>query len=240
MKRLLLVLATLIFAFEFQIHAAETVDIPEEELAKESVLPKFDRPDSVKNRNVVMDKKIEFGAYYGANFSEPIYNQSKLGVNIGYHWSEEDAVMFNLAMWMSGRNSQYVPSIEEKGNTYDFSQTPNLQYSVWANYERNAYYGKISLTKQGVMNLSLYPIAGLGMTKFEHKMYPGLNGGIGQKFYFNKSLALRIDFKIQYQQTVNPFLGNNRLKVGQHPDPGEFSDKWDIGTVLDVGMSYLF
>lgn len=220
--------------------AAETVDIPEDELARESVLPKFDRPDNVKNRNVITNKKVEFGAYLGSNFTEPIYNQSKIGINVGYHFSEDAAFTVNFAKWMSGRNSQYVPSIEKQG-PYDFGRTPNLEYSLWGNYELNSYYGKISLTKQGVMNLSLYPIMGVGVTKYTNKTYPGANFGVGQKFYFGKALALRIDFKLQYQQAPNPFLGEKKLLTTQPaPSAGDFSDKWALGTIMDMGMSYLF
>ena len=220
--------------------AAESIDIPEDELARESVLPKFDRPDNVRNRNVVTAKRTEMGLYYGANFTEPIYNQSKLGLNLGYHWSEDSAIMFNFAKWMSGRNAQYVPGIEEKHGSIDFSRTPDLEYSLWANYELKAYYGKISLTKQGVMNLSLYPIMGAGVTKYTHKTYPGINAGVGQKFYFGPSLALRIDFKFQYQQGPNPFLTNLGKAPAAVPDGGAFEDKFRLDNVMDLGLSFLF
>lgn len=219
---------------------AQSLEIPEEELAKESVLPKFDRPDNVRHRNVVTDKKVEFGVYFGSNFTEPIYNQSKLGVNAGYHISEDAAIMFNFAKWTGGLNTQYVPSIEETGSL-DFSRVPVLEYSLWGNYELKSYYGKISLTKKGVMNLSLYPIMGLGLTKYVHKVYPGINGGVGQKFYFGNSMALRIDFKLQYQQGPNPFLEGGLQKSNTtKPDPSEFSDKWSLDTIFDLGLSFLF
>jgi len=222
--------------------ASETIDIPEEELARESVLPHFDRPDNIKNRNVVSAKKVEVGIYYGGNFTEPIYNQSKIGLNGGYHFSEDSALMFNFAQWMSGRNSQYVPSIEKQGGTdpYDFNRVPDLKMSLWANYEVTAYYGKISLTKQGVMNLTMYPIFGLGVTQYTNKTYPGLNVGIGQRYYFTHALALRIDLKLQYSGAPNPFLGNNELKSSQPvPPASDFSDKYQLGTILDLGLSYL-
>ncbi|MFN7729653.1 MAG: outer membrane beta-barrel domain-containing protein [Bdellovibrio sp.] len=239
MKKLVLVMGLLLLTGAQQSLAADSVDIPEEELARESVLPRFDRPDNVKNRNVVTEKKVEFGAYVGSNFTEPIYNQMKFGFNLGYHWSEDASIMVNFAKWMDGRNSQYVPGIEQKGNL-DFSRAPNLEYSMWGNYELKTYYGKISLTKQGVMNLSVYPIMGVGVTKYTHKMYPGVNGGIGQKFYFGKSLALRIDFKLQYQQGPSPFLKGGLAKSQAAPDAGDFEDKFRLDNVMDIGLSYLF
>lgn len=221
-------------------HASEGINIPEDELARESVLPRFDRPDIVKNRHVTTDKKIEFGFYYGANFTEPIYNQSKLGLNLAYHYNEDSDIGLNFCKWMDGRNSQYVPGIESKHGNIDFNRVPNLEYSAWLNYELKAYYGKISLTKRGVMNLSLYPIFGLGMTKYTNKMYPGANVGIGQKFYLNPNWALRLDFKLQYQQGPNPFLANLGKSPSPAPDDGQFEDKFRLDNILDFGLSVMF
>jgi len=220
--------------------ASETVEIPQEELARESVLPRFDRPDNVKNRNVVTSHKVEFGVYYGLNFTEPIYNQSKIGFNAGYHLSEDSAIMVNFAQWMSGRNSLYVPNIQAQAPQTDYSRVPDLKDSIWVHYEVTAYYGKISLTKNGVMNTTLYPIFGAGATQYTNKVYPGIDVGVGQKFYFTKTIALRIDFKFQYQQSPNPFVGS-ALQVSQPaPSSGAFSDQWTLGNILDAGVSFLF
>lgn len=219
--------------------SAETIDFPEDELAQESVLPKFDRPDSVKKRNVVTEKKFEVGGYYGWNFLEPIYNQSKIGVNIGYHWNENSAFMVNYANWMSGLNKQYTDGLAEAPNNLNFDRAPKLKYSLYGHYEWKVFYGKISLTKQGVMNLSTYPIFGLGMTAYEHKNYPGVDFGFGQKFYFGKSLALRADIKLQYGQKPSPFLRGSMKETDPTPSAGDFKDRWELGTILDIGLSFL-
>ena len=219
--------------------AAETIDFPQDELAQESVLPKFDRPDSVKRRNVATEGKFEFGGYYGWNILEPIQNQSKIGFNLGYHWSEESALVLNYAHWMSGLNAQYTDGLAESPNSLDFSRAPKLKYSLFGHYEWKIFYGKISFTKAGVVNLSTYPIFGAGVTAYEHKTYPGVDFGIGQKFYFGKSFALRADFKLQYSQKPSPFLKGKMKFSDPLPEPGDFGNKWDLGTMLDVGVSFL-
>jgi outer membrane beta-barrel protein len=229
----------MILAQPFEARAADVIDYPEDELAQESVLPKFDRPDSVKKRNVVTEKKFEFGGYYGWNILEPIENQSKIGVNVGYHWSEESALILNYAQWMSGLNNQYTDGLAESPNNLDFSRAPKLKYSLYANYEWKIFYGKISFTKQGVVNLSTYPILGAGITAYEHKNYPGVDLGIGQKFYFGKSVALRADIKMQYSQKPSPFLQGSMKSTDPAPTANQFSDKWDFGTILDIGVSFL-
>jgi outer membrane beta-barrel protein len=220
--------------------ASDKIVIDQDELAQESVLPKFDRPDSVKNRNIVTENKLEVGLYYGWNILEPILNQSKVGLNLGYHLSEFNAISLNYSNWTSGLNTQYTDSLYSTSKL-DFDRSPKLKYSLYGHYEWKIFYGKISVTKKGVVNLSTYPILGVGTTAYEHKNYFGLNFGIGQKFYFNKSFALRADFKLQYQQKPSPFL-NGKMNYDNpvKPDPSDFKEVWDLGTMLEIGGSFLF
>jgi outer membrane beta-barrel protein len=218
--------------------AAETIEVPDDELAQESVSAKFERPDPVKNRNVITNGKFELGGYYGFNTLEPIHAQGKFGVNLGYHWNEMSAAMINFAMWNSGLNTQYTDGLATKN--LDFTRAPKLKYSIFGHYEWKIWYGKISVTKKGVTNLSTYPIFGLGMTAYDHKNYYGVDVGIGQKFYFGKSFALRADFKIQYSQQPSPFLRGYMRTADPVPSPAQFDDIWDLGTIIDIGGSFLF
>lgn len=214
------------------------LDVPEEELAKESVLPRFERGEAVKNRLVTTAGRLEVGAYAGWNFTEPIYNQTKAGLNLGYHFDETHAFMINFVKWMDGRNAQYTDLLAKQG--LDFNRAPNLEMAVWGNYEMKAYYGKMSMSKYAVTNLHLYPILGLGVSKYTHKVYPGVNAGLGMKFYFTNSIALRFDFKLQMAQGVNPFLGGGKLiTANPKPSPSDFGDKFYLGTILDAGLSIL-
>lgn len=221
---------------------AEKIEFPDEELAQESVLPKFDHTESVRRRNVVTEKRFEVGGYYGWNIIEPIYNQSKFGLNFGYHFSEMSAFMVNYAQWSSGLNTIYTDGLQDvavSDPTLDFTRVPKLKYSLYGHYEWKAFYGKISVTKQGVLNLSTYPIIGVGWTAYEHKNYPGFDFGIGQKFYFGKNFALRADFKMQFGQTPSPFLREKLKSNSPRPTPDQFQDKFTMGTILDIGVSIL-
>ncbi|PIS10245.1 MAG: outer membrane beta-barrel domain-containing protein [Bdellovibrio sp. CG10_big_fil_rev_8_21_14_0_10_47_8] len=229
---------SLVLSIPVSFARAEVIEFPEEELSQESVLPRFDRPDVVRRRNVVTENKFEVGGYYGWNISEPIYNQSKIGFNAGYHLSEEAAIILNYAQWNSGLNTTYTDSLDTKYNL-DFSRAPKLKYSLYAHYEWKIFYGKISMTKQSVMNLSTYPIFGGGITAYEHKNYPGVDFGIGQKFYFNQRTALRADFKLQYAQKPSPFLSGKMKSSDPVPSAADFDNKWSLDAVLDFGFSIL-
>lgn len=226
---------------------AETIDLPEEELAKESVHPKFDPPYSVKHRNIVTADKTELGIYYGWNFTEPIYHQNKLGINLGLHTDEFSAWMLNFAKWFPGRNTQYTELLKKQ--RLDFDRTPNLEYSAWILYVMKNYYGKLSVTKRGIMNLSLFPVVGLGLTKYVHKAYFGATAGLGTKFYFSNTMALHAELRFQFQQAPNPFLGDKGgadcdepsvAICSPKPAPTNFEDKWYLSNIMDVGLSFMF
>jgi outer membrane beta-barrel protein len=244
------ILALSLFTFLSAKAADEVIEFPEDELAQETVLPKFDRPDVVKSRSITTADKMELAPFFGFVTTEPIYGPLKFGLNLAYHWSEDSDLSFNFAKFSGGLNTVYTDSL---ANQYklDFSRAPKQNYAAFVNYEFKAYYGKISFTKQGVMNLSTYPLAGLGIIAYEHKSYPALDFGVGQKFYFSKTVSLRLDFKFQYAQGPSPFL-NGRMKTPPTtgtagpgngdtvPLPGEFADKWAINNVIDLGVSFLF
>jgi len=233
----------IMFASPIFLHANETVLIPEYELMKEVVLPKFEKREDVKRKNVNFDNRIEVGVFGGSNFREPIYNPFKLGLELGYHWSDIHSVHLSLNNWMSGFNNQYVPGISREGGDppYDFSRVPVPQMSYWGYYNLKAYYGKISLSKKDTMNLSLYTQYGAGVTQFSNKMYPGVAVGVGQKFYFNNNFGFKAELRLQYQGQPNPFLGGGQLKGDQpRPSPSAFSDIMRFGTIFELGVLWMF
>jgi hypothetical protein len=98
----------------------------------------------------------------------------------------------------------------------------------------------MSLSKDFNMNLSLYTLLGGGVFGFENKPYPGLSGGLGQRFYFSPKFALRFDMRLNAHMAPVPFL-ENRIKT-RDPVPtfSEFKEKLAFDTTLDFGFSYLF
>lgn len=221
--------------------ASDPFYVPKDELMQEVVLPRFDRRESVKRPNVIFKDRIELGVFGGSNFTEPIYNPLKFGLELGYHWADIHSAHLSINNWMSGFNSQYVPGISAQGAPrYDFSRVPTPQMSYWGYYNLKAYYGKISLSKKDTMNLSLYTQYGAGITQFTHKSYPGVSVGVGQKFYLSNNLGFKAEVRLQYQGQPNPFLGNNRLNGPTRPSPSEFADIMRFGTIFELGVLWMF
>ncbi len=216
------------------------VELPEEELARESVVPKFDRSVAVRNRHVSLSNQVELGAYVGWNFSEAIEGQSKFGLNLGYHFNETSSLGINYALWSNGLNTQYASALSEAPYSLDFSRAPRLQSSLWANYEWNVFYGKISITKETVISLTFFPIVGLGLTEYTNKKYIGANLGMGSRFYFLPNLALRVDLKLQYSGQPSPFLAGYMKSSDPRPSLSRFQDVMMFGPIFDIGVAFLF
>lgn len=219
--------------------ASEVIELPQEELAKESVLPVFDRPVSVKNRNIVTEGRIDLNLFYGMALSEPIYNVSRFGLSGYYHTSEDHAFGLLFSQNSSGL-SQYANQLKDQFNL-DFGRAPRPESTLMGDWNLKMYYGKMSLTKNTVLNLSLYTTVGAGIVKYVHKSYPAIAPGLGQKFYLGKHFALRFDMRLFMHQAPIPFL-DNALKPGTDPVPSfdRFEERLTFTTMLDAGLTYLF
>jgi outer membrane beta-barrel protein len=233
----------LILTFAILLHktafAAQVLELPPEELAQESVLPVFDRPVSVKSRNIITDKKFDVNLFYGFAMTEPIADVSKFGAALYYNWSEDHAIGALFAKNSSGL-STYANQLNSQYNL-DFNRVPKPDMLMMADYNIKAFYGKMSLTKSAVLNTLLFGSASAGLVKYSHKSYPAIAVGLGQKFYFNKNWAARFDLRLYANQAPIPFKAGNALKPGNPtPDPGSFEERVTFTTNLDFGISYLF
>lgn len=231
------------------VNAREVIQLPPEELATESVTPVFEMPDTVLNRNIVTQKKFEANLYYGWALTEPIANVNRVGLTGYYHTSEDHAfgLMFiknfsGVSYYAKELNSQY---------SLDFTRAPMPDSSLFFDYNLKAFYGKLSLSKHLVTNYHFFGSLAAGVIKYSHKTYPSIAAGLGQKFYFDKNISFRFDYRIFLNQAPIPFL---KCEAGKHggiktstdscnepaPKYSDFSERLTITSVIDLGISYLF
>ena len=240
MKRILLFL---VFSLCLpQILVAETIEFDEEELARESVLPVFDNPAIVRSRLVETKGRVEFVLNAGLSLNEAFYNTLNYGGVIGYHIDETNGVelLFNS---MAGGLSTYGEQLKrgeglEAPNTFDASLAPSPKSMFSLNYHYTAYYGKISLSKQTIMNLSLYFGGGAGMITIGQKQNPVVTLTMGQRLYYSSNVALRIDLSVFTYQGPDPT--SISLATGSSPQPySAFSEKLYINPSFNIGLVLL-
>ncbi len=232
--------ALILFQMQY-VSASDLVDIPEEELATESVLPVFDNAKSVLNRNITTKNRFELGGGVAFVLNEPFYSSMTYGVTGTYHLNEVHGIQLTGNFWTTGL-SQYGEQLKNGegllvGQRFDVSLAPQPKALFLANYQFTAFYGKISITKKTVMNLSTHGLAGLGVMQFDGSSPIVLTTGFGQRFYFTSRFALRWDLRLLMFQGPDPT--SKSLQSPPAPSPSSFDDTLYLNTFLGLGAVFL-
>jgi outer membrane beta-barrel protein len=230
--------------FFLQGFSADKIELPEEELARESVTPIFERNVSTLNRNIRTAERIEANLFYGQALTEPVANVSRFGIAAYYNTSENHA----FGLWFA-KNSSGLSTYANQLNSefyLDLNRIPSPDYTLLADYNFKAYYGKMSLTKSWVANFVLLYSAGAGVIKYVHKSYPVISLGIGDKIYFSENFALRLDLRLWGNNAPISFK-RGALRVPTSSSAGDpvpaftdFEDRFQISTNVEAGLTYLF
>lgn len=251
MKHLLLVFSTLIFTAQAY---STQIEFPQEELAKESVLPVFEGgTTAVKSRRVTETGKFEVGLMGGMVFNEPFFDPLAYGLVAGYHFNEFSAIVLHAVMRQDDISSdarQVDSDLASKNQQIiNFLAVPVPKYYFMANYELTPYYGKISLSKDSVMNLLLHVHGGLGMIDVGGEMTWIANLGVGQTLFFTKNLGLRADLKfLMYEgpnvvsrpDLTNPHFSNPAAQNPTSPlEPSAFDKQFNFSPSVMIGLVYL-
>ena len=222
---------------------AAVIQFPEEELATESVLPVFDQPQSVKLRNVSMASKFELGPLGGYSLVEAFFSPYSLGLTGTFHLDEENGVNVLYINYLGG-SSDYAAQLNPipKSNpstNFNAQFAPGPKFLALGSWQYTGFYGKISVTRDYVMNLSLYGLLGLGGFGVGDAVEPTLSVGLGQKFYFSPNVALRADLRFLVYQ--GPDVTSKNLKDATSTrSASDFDQKIMFGSLLTVGASFFF
>lgn len=223
---------------------ADDIEFPEEELARETTLPVFDKRRAVLNRNVITTERFEFGLGGGIEMNEPFYNDYMFGLQGTYNFTDVHALNVQGLMWMDGL-SNYGDQLKAGtkitgagGGTvyFDAEKAPHPKWAIFGNYQFLAYYGKISLSKQSVMNLNLFALAGLGYINMDSVGVPAINLGLGQNFFFTNNFGVRADLRWLIYQ--GPDATSQDLSPNRNPSASSFDSR--IFYIGQMGLSLVF
>jgi len=236
----LLMGAVLLFSFDISADSMNSeIVVPKDELAQESVYPIFDNLESVKSRNIQDSQTFDVGVFGGLAITEPIASTTKYGISLNYHINEVHSLGLLWATNSSGLSKDAEGLRSDFG--LDFTRAPYPVYSIMGDYNYKLYYGKLSVTKNGVINTSLYASTSAGVIKYIHKTYPGVAIGVGERFYFSKNFAFKVDLRLFINSAPIPFK-SGALRAGIDPIPtyDSFSERISYTTNLEFGVNYLF
>lgn len=230
MKNVFLILFLLLFS---QTLFAETIQFTEEELPRESVVPIFDQPEAVKKRYVPFDGRFEAGGFIGALLNDPFYTSYPMGAELRYHFHDMHAFGI-VGTYNLRQKSTYIDQIRRQvpsTSAVPFESSPTPDFTVWGEYEFTPYYGKISLTKQGIMNLSISAALGVGYISLKSDNTTdssvGYSLGLNQRLFFTRNFGIKMDLKalIYSQADVVP--------------PGAIQKKSITNTMITLGVVYM-
>lgn len=220
---------------------AEDIEIPEEELARESVLPVFDNPAAVKNRNVPLSSRVEVGAFLGTSVNEAFIDQTLFGGSVTYHLTEVSGIQI-LGSMVKADSSSYVGQLNQvfASAPLNYQLLPKPKHLVLVSYELTPFYGKISITKQTVFNLTTFFTGGIGALGLGDVNTPVLSLGLGQNFFFGKSWGLKIDMRGLIYQGINPVTpGLSLTNRTTTPPVSEFERVTTLNIAITAGLIYL-
>lgn len=237
MKNVIVFLGAVLFLSQ---GVATTVELPEDELAQESVHPVFDHPTAVKRRNVNTAGRFEINAFGGFFLNDAFFSPITIGGAVTYHNNESSGIQL-YGGYFTRTISQYGDQIKNTpGVSQDYSRAPSVKYLLLAAYEWTPFYGKISVTKRAVMNLAVSFTGGLGALGYGDETLPSLGGGVTQKFYFGEKWGLFADLKGLIYQGPNvvsknlPPTGNSTVLSNS-----EFEKKLHLNFLFNVGAIFL-
>ncbi len=244
MKQIIFVLASMLFICNSA--SAVTIEFPEEELAKESVLPVFEGgTTAVKSRRVNTKQRFEVGPMGGMIFNEPFFSPLAYGIHAGYHTNEFHSFAINAFM----RNDEISSDARQADSDLlsqsgpaariNFEVVPVPKYVVTFDYQMTPYYGKISLSKDTVMNLALYVFGGAGATDLGGEVTWLANLGVGSNLFFTRNFGIRLDMKFLLYEGLN-VTSNPASSLATAPlEPSTFDKQFNVSPSVMLGAVFL-
>lgn len=176
----------------------------------------------IQNRLYSKALKLEIGAYYGSISEDPFLSVRSAGTSLAFHLSESWA--FGLLYW-----KDFVSASSAQASLQQITATQANPGGVSANVNppkdyfggELAYspiYGKLSLFGLMIIHYDLHVLAGYGINQTDTGNDGAISFGIGQQFYLNKFLSLRVDYRaMHFDETINsstgPFTRSNWTDV---------------------------
>lgn len=226
-------------------------------LPKETVLPLVEDRVFIKNKNILLNSRLSLGLGGGVLLTEALFNNVGGFIALNYNFTELHGLSLNSFYRVPGLSDAGEAAKNSRENDmrgFRLDLVPYLKAFHYALYKYTAYYGKISLSHDWVMNLTTSLNVGGGVAQYNDANFPLMALSADQSFYFNSYLALNFSLGLFVYQGVDffcqdpngddvcverPFSDSNsdthRMVLSK-----ELSKIWYQHTYLQMGLVYLF
>jgi hypothetical protein len=214
------------------------VDYTKDDLRFDTAVPIVDYPETVLNKRVEFDRKIDLMFYRTNVTDELFYNNAVYSLKAGFHWDDFFSSGLIISSWQQGLN-EYSEAFKNSGKQLDFTRAPAPEKSYLIYLENLYFYGKISLSPQLVLTNNLLGRYSVGMTQFATEFLPHFNYSLGFQTFFDKSYFFELGYGVSIQQIYNP-ISLNIGAIEPVPEKTSFSKKIQVSQNLNLGFGILF
>ena len=215
---------------------AEEALINEDILPTESVFPLLDSEDMVMNRQLNHTHRFEIKADLLIALDELFNDNKLLGITGYYHFNNDLGFGLKYYQYPSAFNT-YKQQFDTKGVFLDRAPQPVSIFVV--SLANRILYGKISVSKDLVLPLTLEAQYDLGVNKYgiQSLLYSAFS--LSNKLYLQKKYIIDLSYTLQLHQVINPVSADIR-QASPLPDESAFAKKLQFSQCLSVGFGYLF
>ncbi|MBC7464833.1 MAG: outer membrane beta-barrel domain-containing protein [Bdellovibrio sp.] len=219
---------------------AEEIKFNDDVLPTESVMPKLDSVDAVRNRLLSHKGRFEIGLDYLWAIDELFFNTSLYGFQAYYHLSNDIGLGFKYYQYGSGTND-YGKQFEQAtaGNAMKFDRAPAPKSIAALSLLNRIMYGKISVTKETILPFIVNIEYDLGLNKYGDKTMLYSAVGLSHKIYFQKNIGVGLTYHLQVHEVPNP-VSVSIKENSPVPAESDFTKKVQISQSIALGLSYLF
>jgi outer membrane beta-barrel protein len=185
----------------------------------------------VQNRTYSKAKKFHLGVMGGFVTSDPFLSVKAVGGTFGYHFNETFGLSFVGFKHLVSDSSAFDTFKQFRNAT---TNTNEPRYYLGAEIDFNFLYGKLSLLGKKIIYYDMYLLGGFGTTQTESGRYMTPSGGIGQRFFLNRIMSLRVDYRLMYyKETI--IEKEIPQKLGE---PQGQRGNWN--NVITLGLDFMF
>ncbi len=149
----------------------------------------------VQNRAFTKKGKYELSVNLGVLYSDPFLDIKTLSFSAGYHVSEYLSFHLIAMKHLSAPSSALQTFQDTLGATVS-TNIPSTY--LGAEGMGSLFYGKLSVLGKSIIYYDFYFLGGVGATNTESGTFVTPSLGLGQRFYINRLLSFRLDYRLMY------------------------------------------
>ncbi len=239
MKNYSLIIILVLISLSSQAQLSENDAFSSDDLSKEVVYPKVDYPEMVLNKKLTFSNRWDFSLDKISVTDEVFYNNNLFGLKLGYYIDEFRSFGGSYQIRQDGYNT-YVDEFKQSTAALDFTKAPKHESNLIGYFRHVYYYGKISVSRDAIIPMTVSGRYSLGLAKYDTKSLPFANYSFGWQVYLKSRYYVELAYGLTVGQTFDLVSKSIRADATPLAQKGDFTEKIQISQNLDFSIGVLF